>query len=286
MKWYAISLRRFGEGEGGAAAAPSGGAPGSSQTGAAGTRPAAAGEHPAAADAGEPSARQSFDELIRGEYKKDFDDRVRTILDRRLKGSKAEIAAMRPVMALLQQRYGIADGRGAAEAVRRALENDKGYWDAGARQNGMDAESYRRVVRAEAQSSALKKLVGDQLTRENENAERRRLAAEVEAVKRQYPEFDVQAELNGNPQFEKLLRSRVDMLTAYQVCHQQELVEQARRQGAQEQLERARENRLRPAENGAGGSRPVRLSSDPSKWTREQLRDVERRVQRGEKIVL
>lgn len=47
-----------------------------------------------------------------------------------------------------------------------------------------------------------------------------------------------------------------------------------------------RANQNRPAENGTGGSQPVKLGSDPSKWTKEQFRDVYKRVGRGERIVL
>lgn len=267
MKLHRLDLNAFGEGEGAAAegmAQPQ--AAGSASEQGAGTAP----------------ARPSFDELVRGEYKQDFQERVEAIINRRLKGSKAELDAVRPVMELLQQRYHIPSGKDMAAAIRQALENDADYWSKAAEKAGMTTEGYRRLLRAEARSKQLEELVGKQQTRQGAVELLRVLDRQAQQVKAQYPDFDPKEELAKNPRFGDLVRRGIDMLTAYQVCHQQEFLAAAQRQT----MEKVRENRARPVENGTGGSQPVRLGSDPSKWSREQLREIERRVQRGERIVL
>ena len=77
--------------------------------------------------AAQPQEHASFDELIKGAYKQDFDARVQAILDRRFKTANAELAAVRPVMALLRQRYNIPDGANSAGAVLDALKHDEPY---------------------------------------------------------------------------------------------------------------------------------------------------------------
>ena len=236
--------------------------------------------------AAEHTAKRSFDELVKNEYKKEFSERVQAILDRRFKTVNAELSAVRPIMALLRQRYGVKDGAGAAEAVRRALEHDEAFWGAAAEPTGMQPAQYRRLLQAEADSQELRTRLAAQQTAQRRREELDRLNREAEQVKERYPDFDLRAELEGTANFGALIQRGIDMLTAYQVCHQDEILEQAAQDAESRTMSRVRANRSRPVENGRGGSRAVRLSSDPSKWTKEQVRDVSRRVSRGERIVL
>ena len=45
-------------------------------------------------------------------------------------------------------------------------------------------------------------------------------------------------------------------------------------------------NGQRPKENALNNSAPAKTKSDPSTWSKSELEDVSRRVQRGEKIKL
>ena len=232
------------------------------------------------------TAKREFDELIRNEYKQEFNERVQAILDRRFKTVNAELSAVRPIMALLRQRYGVKEGAGSAEAVRGALEHDEAFWGAAAEPTGMQPAQYRRLLQAEADSQELRARLAAQQTAQQRRAEMERLNREAEQVRERYPDFDLRAELEETPNFGALIQRGIDMLTAYQVCHQDEILEQAAQSAESRTMNRVRANRSRPVENGRGGSRAVRLSSDPSKWTKEQFRDVSRRVARGERIVL
>ena len=235
---------------------------------------------------GQQAAEPTFDELVKGKYKQDFDSRVREIISRRMASRDAELDGMRPIMAILQQRYGVEDGKGAAEAVRQALESDDAYWQAAADKAGMTAEQMRQMSMAEAHSRELQKRLEAFQTETARQEALRMLATQAEQVKAQYPDFDVNAELAANPRFGAMVQNGIDMLTAYQVCHQQEFLAAAQRQAEEKIAGTVRANQNRPAENGTGGSQPVKLGSDPSKWTKEQFRDVYKRVGRGERIVL
>lgn len=279
MKLLKIWLSAFGEGGEGAAAPAA--AQGSNN--AAPAQPQSSETAPVAQaqeQAAQPPAEPTFDELVKGKYKGDFDKRVQDIVKNRLKTTNAELDGMRPIMAILQQRYGVED----AAAVRQALENDNAYWQSAADQAGMTAEQYRRLALAESQSRELQARLAQQQTQERLNETMRQLSAQAEEVKAKYPEFDINAELAGNPRFGAMVKNGIDMLTAYQVCHQDEFLAAAQKQAEAKVAESVRSNQARPAENGTGNSQPVKLENDPSKWTKEQFRDVYKRVQRGERI--
>lgn len=230
--------------------------------------------------------KPSFDELIKGEYKKDFNDRVSKIVGRRLKAAEAERDATRPIMALLQQRYNIADGDGMYAAVQRALESDNDYWQSAADKAGMTAEQYRTLMAAQARNRDLQARLDAQLTEQRKNDAMRQLMAEAERVRAQYPGFDLEAELSTTPKLGELLRNGIDMLTAYQVCHQADMLQAAQKAGEVRTANAVRSNQARPVENGTGGGQAAKLGADPSKWTKSQFRDVQKRVMRGERIVL
>ncbi len=283
MKQLKICLSAFGEGDGAAAPAAAQGQA-AQDAGPAAAPPTGAGAPQAAA---QQAARPSFDELIKGEYKQDYESRMQAAMDRRFRSVHAEMAELQPIMAILRQRYGVAEGKGAAEAVRQALEKDDAYWQNAADASGMTAEQFRRMTLAEAESSQLRALLAAQQTEQRRNEVMRLLSEQAGQVKAQIPGFDLDRELQTNPRFGDLLRSGVDMLSAYQVCHQQEFMAAAAQQAQAATMDKVRANRARPAENGSGSAPAIpELGNDPAKWTKKQFREVQRRVARGERIVL
>lgn len=281
-KLISIDLCAFGEGGGeGAAAAGSNAAPAQPQAGS--EQAPAAPQDGQQADAPQ---KPSFDELVKGEYKQEYDKHVRELVGRRLSAAKTELDAVRPIMALLQQRYDIADGDGMYAAVQRALESDNDYWQIAADKAGMTAEQYRTLMSAQARNRALEARLNAAQTEQRYNDTLRQLSAQAEAVKAQFPGFDLEAELAATPKFSDLVRNGVDMLTAYQVCHQADMLQAAQKAGEVRTANAVRSNQARPAENGTGGGQAAKLSADPSKWTKAQYRDVSKRVMRGERIVL
>lgn len=110
---------------------------------------------------------------------------------------------------------------------------------------------------------------------------------EAEEVARCYPGFDLRREMN-NERFCALLRSRVDMKTAYEVLHSGEILPAAMEfaaKAARESISAALQSSLRrPAENGMGAMSAATVSGDPSRLSRQAYREVCRRVERGERV--
>jgi hypothetical protein len=213
-----------------------------------------------AADAAPQSTPQTgdagdFDALIQGQFKEQYQEKVRDILQKRLKSSKETVDkynALAPTLTLLAQKYGVAEGD--AEALHRAVEREVG------------AEGQRT-----AGADRLHEL----------------WVSQAQAAKESYPGFDFSAELK-NPQFRQLLRSRVDVKTAYEITHKEELIPAAMAYTARTLEEKLAKKFMagggRPLENGMSGQGAALTRPDVSAMTRAGRREIIRRVQRGETI--
>ena len=88
--------------------------------------------------------------------------------------------------------------------------------------------------------------------------------------------------------FRQLLRARVDMQTAYEILHKEEIIPAAMAYAAQtterKLAEKLRSEGIRPTENGAGQSGAVSMGSRVSQMSRKEIAELCRRVERGEKV--
>lgn len=110
---------------------------------------------------------------------------------------------------------------------------------------------------------------------------------QAEQARRFYPGLDLEAE-SRNPRFCQLLRSGVDVESAYLVVHRHEILPAAMRHAA-----RVAEQRLssaiaagsaRPAENGLSGQSPAVTRQDVSRLSRQQREEIRKRAARGERV--
>ena len=91
-----------------------------------------------------------------------------------------------------------------------------------------------------------------------------------------------------NPKFVDLLRSNVDVRTAYEVLHKDEIIPAAMQFTAktveQKLTNKIIANGARAAENGNSSQGAAVVKSDVSQLSKEDRAEIIRRVQRGEKI--
>ena len=97
----------------------------------------------------------------------------------------------------------------------------------------------------------------------------------------------MEAELQ-NPEFVNLITNNVDVKTAYEVLHRDEIIPAAMQFAAQavEQniAKKIAANGVRPSENGMGSQASAVVKSDVSKLTKMDIDEVARRVARGERV--
>ena len=307
-----LSLQLFAEGAGGTAGAGDGGtAQGSGVTGAAAVphtkgaksnplanvkygiqedaAPAAEVQKPTEAPT---DLNAEFEKLIKGQYKEQYDARMQDTIRSRLKGKDSQIAelmdkqnAVSPILDLLAQKHGVdaAD----IDALKKAIEADDSYFEEEALNRGMSVQDLKAIRKMERENADLKRQMQERQTRENADKLYAQWLQQEQEIKKIYPSFDMKAEMQ-NPEFVKLLRSNVNVRTAYEVLHKDDIISGAMQFTAktveQKIAKKIAAQGARPAENGMSSGSPAVVKSDVSQLSRADRDEIRRRVARGEKI--
>ena len=283
-----LDLQLFGEGTGGGDGGTGAeGATGVSATAAVSqtgvTTPAAEVE---AAPAEDRNAK--FEELIKGEYKDLYDARVQDTIQKRLKGTKETVDkynALSPTLEMLGKKYGV--DATDIEALNKAIEEDDSYYEEEALEKNISVQQLKEIKKMERENADLKRQMAEQSRQENANKLYARWMQESEATKAVYPSFNLQAEMQ-NPRFTDLLRNNVDVRTAYEVLHKDEIIPAAMHFTAktveQKLTNKIIANGARPVENGNSSQASTVVKSDVSQLSKADRAEIIRRVQRGEKI--
>ena len=229
-----------------------------------------------------------FDELIKGEYKDLYDAKVQDTIQKRLKASKETVDkynALTPTLEILAKKYGV--DATDIEALNKAIEEDDSYFEEEALDKGISVEQLKEIRKMKRENAELKKQMEEQNRRENANKLYAQWMEQEQQTKAVYPSFDLKTEMQ-NPKFLDLLRSNIDVKTAFEVLHKDEIIPAAMQYTAQK-VEQKLTNKIiangaRPAENGNSSQSASVVKSDVSKLTKADLAEINRRVARGEKI--
>ena len=139
----------------------------------------------------------------------------------------------------------------------------------------------------ERENADLRKQMQEQKTKENADKLYSQWLQQEQETKKVYPSFDMKAEMQ-NPEFVNLLRSNVNVRTAYEVLHKDDIIS-----GAMQFTAKTVESKIakkiaaqgaRPAENGMSSGSAAVVKSDVSQLSRADRDEIRRRVARGEKI--
>lgn len=233
--------------------------------------------------------RAAFQDMIDGEYKDIFTERTQEIINRRFKetkGMETELAAQKPIMDILMQKYKITDGD--QKKLLSAIENDNQYWEAAADEAGLTVDQYKAMQKLQRENEELRKAQERQQGQQAAEQQLAKWTQEAESLKSLYPGFDFRAELR-NREFTGLLRSGLPVQKAYELIHMDEIKEAAARSAAQttgaQMQARIKAKASRPSENGTSSQSAAVIKSDVSNLSRADRAEIARRAQRGEKIV-
>ena len=229
-----------------------------------------------------------FEELIKGEYKDLYDAKMQDTIQKRLKSSKETVDkynALSPTLEILAKKYGV--DATDVEALNKAIEEDDSYFEEEALEKGITVEQLKEIRKMERENADLKRQMEEQSRRENANKIYAQWMEQADKTKAIYPSFDLKAEMQ-NPRFADLLRSNVDVRTAYEVIHKDDIIHGAMQFAAktaeQKVTNKVIANGARPAENGNSSQGATVVKSDVSQLSKADRAEIIRRVQRGEKI--
>ena len=235
-----------------------------------------------------PDRNAEFDKLIKGEYKDLYDAKVQDTVQKRLKSTKETVDrynALAPTLEILANKYGVDVND--IDALNNAINDDDAYFEEEALEKGITVQQLKEIRKMEKENADLKRQMQEQTAQQNASRLYAAWMEQAEAAKTVYPSFDLRAEMQ-NPRFVDLLKSNVDVRTAYEVLHKDEIIPAAMQFTAQK-VEQKLANKIiangaRPTENGINSQSAAQVKSDVSQLSKADRAEIARRVARGEKI--
>lgn len=283
MKKYALCLQLFAEGGDGAAAV-------GGETEGVTADPTATGVETASPDAENAAEdRKTQYAKFKEDYKAEYDADVQSIIKDRLKKSSSQnaelqkrLSSLAPIMEAHARKYGISDATDY-DAIVTAYQNDDSIYEDEAYEKGMTTEQVKEFHRIERENQSFRE-AEEERKRQAIFAEWDRQSAEVKQI---YPNFDMGVEMQ-NDQFLRMMNAGVDVRTAYEVAHKDELMRGAMQFTAQKVQEKVTNaiasNKARPSENGLSSHATAIVKEDVWNYSKDQLADIKRRAMAGEKV--
>lgn len=275
--FYVLRLQRFAEG--GSEGADSGA---TSQDAAGNTGEATSQD--AAAEAQE--TRVSFDELIKGEYKEDYDKAVQKIVRQRFAKAKAneeQLSKVAPILQALASKYGCdaAD----VDAIAQYVGEDDALYEDAALQAGMTVDQYKQYARVMAENQ---RLIAERQANEQRRAMNAKVAQwreEEKAIKAEFPGFDLDSMIQDDT-FNRMVQDGVSLRNAYIAMEADSILPAAMSYAAQQGARKAQatiaQRGSRPVEGGMSGQAATKVTTDVSKMSNAEIADMAARIMRGE----
>ena len=231
-----------------------------------------------------PDRNAEFERLIKDLY----DARMQDTIRKRLKGQEETVDkfnALSPTIELLAKKYGV--DASDIDGLNKAIQEDDAYFEEEAMQRGIPVQQLKEIRRMERENADLKRQMQEQQTKENASRLYSKWMQQAEDAKKVYPSFSLENEMQ-NPKFVDLLRSNIDVGTAYFVLHKDEIIPAAM-QFTVKTAEQKAVNKIiaggnRPTENGMSNQSAAVVKSDVSQLSKADRQEIIRRVARGEKI--
>ena len=237
--------------------------------------------------------KAAFEQMIKGEYKDEYNARVQEAISKRFKSSEAVAErqkSLTPILEILGKKYGVDASdidKMDLEKLSKAIMEDDSYYEAEALEKGVPVETLKVLKRMEAENKQMKEAMENRQKQDQNRRAYEELVRQSQEVKNVYPGFDLRTEMN-NPNFGRLIAAGVDARTAYEVVHRDEIQPAMAQHMVQRTAERIsnhiQSGARRPAENGASSQGTAVVKTDVTKLTKEDRAEIARRVQRGEKI--
>lgn len=277
--WLNLQLLADGGGDGGAAGGN--GADAGPNSGNAG---AASGEeqHP---------QKVSFEDLLKSdpEYKAAYDARIKKAIEGRFSKQDEQRKKLDQILDVVAGKYGLQRGADGydMDAMGKAIEEDKSYYEEEALQRGMSVEQLKRVKKLERENATMKRAMEERERTENSQKAWGQVLRQADEAKQVYPSLDLDKEMQ-NQGFAKLVAVGVPVRTAFEVVHRDEIMGGAMQYTAQQTAQKisnaVASGSRRPNEGGMGAGSSADTKMDPAKLTKEQRTEIRKRVLRGEAV--
>ena len=228
-----------------------------------------------------------WDQIRNGRFKEFFSRDTQKIVQNRLKESRTaeeRFEKLAPALDLLAKHFNTTPGD--LEALVEHITNDDALYQDEAIERGLDVQTLKQVKQLEFQNQLLQQREADREAREQASQHVMQLVQQARQAQQMYPNLDLQIEMQ-NPEFRRLTSPDVglNVQTAYQIVHMQELQSQYVQAGAQQAEQRLSQaqqrNSRRPTENSSRPSQGTYTAPDPSKLGLDDLARKKQMAERG-----
>ena len=223
----------------------------------------------------------SYQDLIKSDdYKEEHKAYMdKTIGDRlkKYKGIEEDLGKHKAILDTVALKYGVnLDDENYLEVLTQKIEADDSYYENYALVHDITTDEARRIVTMERKAAKY-----DAQREQSEKQEQMRqqimiLRQNAEKTKAQFPQFDLEAEMQDE-RFRRLCAANNgDTTAAYMACHYSEIisntVQMASRQIQSQTAQAVASNKARPIENGLSSSAPSVVQQDFRNMTLQELR--------------
>lgn len=229
-----------------------------------------------------------FEKLIKGDFKEEFAKRTQRIIDGRFKETKRLEESQKQVQPILQKltsKYGVSAND--IEALSKAIDNDDAVYAEFAEKNGITLDQARHIKTLEAENEMFKQTQEERQRQEKADKVYQKWIKQSEQAKQLYPDFDLGIEMQ-NEQFAQLMQNGIDIKTAYEVVHKDEILTRvatvSAKKAEKQIVDTIKAKGNRPAENGMSSQGAVSTSKDIRKLSNDEMDDYIRRARQGERI--
>lgn len=245
--------------------------------------PAGAQDESAQADG---NSVETFEELIKGRYKEEYQQHVQDAISRRFRNQKDLETQYAPITQALGQKYGL-DPKDVAGIAKRLTDDDSLYAEE-ANRLGLPVSTVKHMKQLEMENQRYQ--AAQQQSQEDLALQRhfQKISQEAEELKKTFPGFDLMTEIRSNPRFARMTSPQIGISVrdAYYAIHGEEIRQQTMQAAAQQAGQRlaasVQAGATRPMENGAQGGVPMQMGIDVAHMSRESRAEIRRRLHNGE----
>lgn len=251
---------------------------------------AAANDTPPATEAA--PARKSLKDALKEDP--EWNREMQSMMRDRVKNTNTRLDKAMQILELVGRDYGVEAENLAdldLDALRTKVEGDKRRYERAAIAHGTDVDTEMRLDQLQRENRQQKKELDDRQREVELQNHYRNLQAQAQELKKVFPDFNLDRELENQEFYERTLPGGRDTVeSAYYAIHGKEIAARRAQQAAnmaargtsQAMANSIQAGRRMPAENGTVQRAPGTVKSTPfSKMTPEQRKEFERQARAG-----
>ena len=236
---------------------------------------------PQAQEVPQTTEKLSYADLIKSD---DYKDEHKAYMDKTIgdrlkkyKGLEENYGKAKATLDIVANKYGVnPDDENFLETLNAKIEADDSYYENYAMEHDISTEEARKIVTMERKVAQMEAQKAEEARQEQMRQQIALLHKNAERTKAQFPQFDLETEMQ-NEKFRRLCAvNNGDTTSAYMACHWNEImtstVQMASQQIQSQTAQAVASNKARPIENGMSSVAPSVVKQDFSGMSLKELR--------------